>query len=49
MKNNNEKKFIGGDMDDFGKTFLYQNRIFRAISETKKSYCLELLKCGLVE
>jgi hypothetical protein len=45
----NEKKFIGGGMDDFGKTFLYQNKIYRTISEDKKSFCIELLKCGLIE
>lgn len=34
-------------MDDFGRVFFMDNRVFRAIQNDKKEYCLELIKSKL--
>ncbi len=50
MRNNEESKiFIGGGLDDFGRTFLYKNKIYRAISKQKTDFCKKLFVCGLIE
>ena len=44
----NELQFsVKSMMDDFGRVFIKDGRIFRAIHESKKNYCLDLLASPL--
>lgn len=36
-------------MDDFGRVFFYQGKVFRKISPDKSSFCIELLNSNLFE